>query len=301
MRLCNNTGDRGESNICFLNASLQALNSLDSFREFFVNRDFDPGEKKFPICDEIARLFRANPESIRSAKELRRLIGEEPGCSVYNDGSQQDASGFLMVLLDLISKGIKKVTGLNSSYMESLNSKQKISHKFISTEDGSCPNCGVPIPVKEELISILPLSTGNNQDVKKICDLLQENYVDSPPFRRRCEECQGRNIDEMQKHFARTTKLISHLSETLIIQVAKFDPQMQQLSRNLWPEGLLETSDGGVYDLISIINHDGSNLDSGHFYTYIEQNDESWREFNDTKTFHWEKKSKISDSNYIYI
>ena len=301
MRLCNNTGDRGESNICFLNASLQALNSLDSFREFFVNRDFDPGEKKFPICDEIARLFRANPDSIQSAKELRRLIGEGPGCSGYNDGSQQDASGFLMVLLDLISKEIKKVTGQNSSYIESLHSKQKISHKFISTEDGSCPNCGVPIPVKEELISILPLATGNNQDVKKICDLLEENYVDSPPFRRRCEDCQERNIDEKQKHFARTNKFISHFSETLIVQVERFDSQMQQLSRKVWPESLLETSDGGVYELISIINHDGSNLDSGHFYTYIEQNDESWREFNDTKTCHWKKKSIISDSNYIYI
>ena len=78
MRLCNNTGDRGERNICFINASLQALNSLDSFREFFVNRDYDPGENKFAICDEIGRLFRANPDSIQSAKELRRLIGEEP-------------------------------------------------------------------------------------------------------------------------------------------------------------------------------------------------------------------------------
>ena len=266
-----------------------------------MNHDYDPDKKEFPICDEIGRLFRTDPDKVQSAKKLRRLIGEEPGCSLYNDGSQQDASGFLMVLLDLISKEIKKVTNQNSSYMERLNSKQKISRKFISSEDGSCPNCGAPIPVKEETISILPLSTGNNRDVKKICDLFEENYVDSPPFRRRCEECQGKNIDEKQKHFAKTEKFISHFSETLIIQVARFDPHMQQLSRKLWPEKLLETSDGGIYELISIINHDGSNLDSGHFYTYSEQNDESWREFNYTKSCHWDKKSIISDSNYIYI
>ena len=90
-----------------------------------MNRDYDPGENKFPICDEISSLFRANPEGIQSAKELRRLIGEESGCSMYNDGSQQDAGGLLMVLLDLISKEIKRVTGQNSSYMEKLNSKQK--------------------------------------------------------------------------------------------------------------------------------------------------------------------------------
>ena len=301
MRLCNNTGDRGERNICFINASLQALNSLDSFREFFVNRDYDPGERMFPICDEIARLFRANPDIIQSAKKLRKLIGEEPGCSQYNDGSQQDASGFLMALLDLISQEIKKVTGQNSPYIEGLNSKQKISHKFISTDDGSCPNCKVPTPVKTESISILTLSTENNQDVKKIRDLLEDNFIDSDPFRRRCEECQEKDIDEMQKRLARTKKFISHFSETLIIQVARFDAQMQQLSRKVWPESFLETPDGGVYELISIINHEGSNIDSGHFYTYIEQNNESWRELNDTKTRQWEKKSIVSDSNYIYI
>merc|ERR1712154_567592 len=138
------------------------------------------------------------------------------------------------------------------------------------------------------------------QDVKKIRDLLEENFVDSDQFRRRCEECQGRNIDEMQKHVARTNKFISHFSETLIVQVNRFDAQMQQLSRKVWPESLLETSDSGVYELISIINHDGLSNNSGHFYTFIEQSDASWREFNDTKTRQWEKKSIISDSNYIY-
>ena len=53
LKLCNNTGVREETNICFLNAALQALNSLDYFREFFVNRDYDPGSHQFPICDEI--------------------------------------------------------------------------------------------------------------------------------------------------------------------------------------------------------------------------------------------------------
>ena len=114
MKLLNNTGILHEQNICFLNASLQALKSLERCREFFINRDYDPGDLSFPICDEIGRLFRGNSEAIQSAGRLRKLIGDGEGCSSYNDGTQQDAGGLLLILLDLISEEIKTVTGRKS-------------------------------------------------------------------------------------------------------------------------------------------------------------------------------------------
>ena len=43
IKLRNNTGLATETNICFLNAALQALNSLDFCRTFFVNREYDTG------------------------------------------------------------------------------------------------------------------------------------------------------------------------------------------------------------------------------------------------------------------
>ena len=67
MRLCNNTGVPGTQNICFLNASLQALKSLDIFKEFFTRRDYDSENQQFPICDEIQKLFSQNSENVQSS------------------------------------------------------------------------------------------------------------------------------------------------------------------------------------------------------------------------------------------
>ena len=105
MKLLNNTGILHEENICFLNASLQALKSMESCCQFFIRREYDPGNLHFPICDEIGRLFRGNSEAIQSAGQLRKLIGLQEGCRSYNDGTQQDAGSLLLILLELICKG----------------------------------------------------------------------------------------------------------------------------------------------------------------------------------------------------
>ena len=141
MRLCNNTGVPEEQNICFLNASLQALKSLDIFKEFFTRRDYASENQQFPICDEIQKLFSQNSEDVQSAALLRRLIGFQEGCQIYNDGTQQDAGALLIVLLDLINTEIQSVSGRESSLIEKLTSKQRIAYNFLGTEDGSCPSC----------------------------------------------------------------------------------------------------------------------------------------------------------------
>ena len=79
-KLCNNTGLKDETNICFLNAALHALNSLNVCREFFVNRDYDPGDLQFPICDEISRIFKfSGSQFVASAGTSE--VGPRPSAS----------------------------------------------------------------------------------------------------------------------------------------------------------------------------------------------------------------------------
>ena len=157
MKLLNNTGILHEQNICFLNASLQALNSFESCREFFINRDYDPGDLSVPICDEIGKLFRGDAEAIRSAGRLRKLIGLKEGCQGYNDGTQQDAGALILILLNLVSEEIKTVTGKESSFLEMFTSEQIISNNFTATEDGSCPLCGSPSVPMDQNVMLFPL------------------------------------------------------------------------------------------------------------------------------------------------
>ena len=162
MLLCNNTGVLGDQNICFLNASLQALKSVKSIRDFFIRRDYDQEDLQFPICDEIKRLFCLNSEDVQTAADLRRLIGSKVGCGSYNDGTQQDAGALLLVLIDLINTEIQSVSGRESSLMEKLTSRQIIANNFLATEDGSCPLCGSSSGQMEQNITLFTLQATTN-------------------------------------------------------------------------------------------------------------------------------------------
>ena len=103
------------------------------------------------------------------------MIGDEEGCSSYNDGTQQDAGSLLLILLDLISEEIKAVTGTKSSFMDKFTSKQIISNNFTATDDGSCPLCGNPSEPMEQNVILFPLRASMNQNRdKSIQDLIQE-------------------------------------------------------------------------------------------------------------------------------
>ena len=190
-KLCNNTGVREEANICFLNAALQALNSLDYCREFFVNRDYDPGAgMRFPICDEISRIFNfSKTQFVASAGSLRSLIGRMEGgsYSYFNDGSQQDSGAFLQLLLNLVDSEISFVTKHKSKFLDELQSKQIISYSFVGTVDGSCSFCGNPGYMREEEFNLLLLTPQKNENGKiQVKELISQNYdTPMPQFRMR--------------------------------------------------------------------------------------------------------------------
>ena len=304
-KLTNNTGQPAENNICFLNASLQALNSVDFCREFFVNRSFDPGDLKFPICDEISRIFKFSSSNfVTSAGTLRALIGTLDGgsYSYYNDGSQQDSSAFLQLLLNIIDTEIVSVTGRKSTFLEEFKSKQKISYNFTATEDGSCPHCGSQAYRREQDFNVLVLIAQNSLHRKKdIKDIITENFdTPAPLLRMRCSACQADTIPEEQKQFAREVRELSLWPNVLIVEVGKFDAYMQKIRRNIFPEDVLQVSSGDSYELVSIINHSGPNQYSGHYVTFVKR-ENKWYECNDQKLDVRVKDDVISDNNYIYM
>ena len=141
-----------------------------------------------------------------------------------------------------------------------------------------------------------------NKGLKKnIKDLIRENF-DSPSsqFRMRCDVCQDETIDETQKQYAQETKIISHLSNILIIQVSKFDNYLKKIRRNICPEDCFEITSGETYELVSIINHIGTNHNSGHYVTFVKR-ENSWLECNDKTITARIKENIISDNNYLYL
>ena len=99
---------RRERNICYVNSVLQLLHAIPVIRRFFLDHQPDPREKqKLMLCDELHRIFLcANTGEPTSAANLRSIIGGWRGrdLAYINNGSQQDASMFLTLLLDLVDE-----------------------------------------------------------------------------------------------------------------------------------------------------------------------------------------------------
>ena len=108
LKLVNNAGNRNERNLCFVNSSLQLLYSVPDINDFFKSRSYRENfTGKLPVSDEMSRIFRTEGETMASAAELRRLIGQyNRRPDIYN-GSQQDMEEFTRLLLTCIEKELE--------------------------------------------------------------------------------------------------------------------------------------------------------------------------------------------------
>ena len=71
LKLINNTGQRDEKNLCFVNTSLQLLYSISEVRDFFQEKVYRKNYKeRLPISDEVSRIFKTEGQFRTSAAEL---------------------------------------------------------------------------------------------------------------------------------------------------------------------------------------------------------------------------------------
>ena len=101
-----------ETEICFVNASLQLMNSLPECRRYFVEKQYktQDSQQRFPICDDVSAIFRTPNTISNGAGSLRQLIASINGWGYLGVG-QQDMTQFLTILLDEIDKEITRFSG----------------------------------------------------------------------------------------------------------------------------------------------------------------------------------------------
>ena len=101
-----------ETEICFVNASLQIINSLPECRRYFVEKRYQTqdSQQQFPICDDISAIFKTSTNISNGAGSLREIISSINGYGYLKVG-QQDMTAFLTILLDEIDKETTRLTG----------------------------------------------------------------------------------------------------------------------------------------------------------------------------------------------
>ena len=141
LKLINNSGEESTKNLCFVNTSLQMLYSLPEVRSFFVNQHYKVNQDQsanFKICNEVSRIFKSAGQYSISASTLRLLIGCESQNEEICNGSQQDITLFLRLLLQQVEKELSDMHGPHGLFINRFWGREHVIKKFVNSSDGTC-------------------------------------------------------------------------------------------------------------------------------------------------------------------
>ena len=95
-----NYGRRKSLNLCFVNADVQMLASIKTFRTFFTERKYLDNEvqivnAEYPISDSLHDIFSSNGQIEVSCNSLRSMVAEKADERHLSNGEQQDCQVWL--------------------------------------------------------------------------------------------------------------------------------------------------------------------------------------------------------------
>ena len=311
-------------NSCFINSSLQIfihcplfINKLISKRNQ-INENIPITFNFFTICETILKT-KSKYISIYSFKNILGLKHKS-----FSGFIQQDSQEFIRLFLEDISKELNEIKNNTNIYRLLSNSDSKSKkmrdqdfhlnfsrrEKSIITDIFYAQIVNIyTCQCKNEIYSFqkildFPLLFPNKLKSYFISlyDLLKLYFsVEYIDFETKCDKCQ-----KILKH--KKELKISRPPEILILSLQRIDlltgkklmykvkfPQKLDIKEFIDKECGYEHE--SKYDLFGIINHKGS-LNSGHYFSYIENENKQWIEYNDSKVCEVKNFSDCTDSVY---
>jgi len=295
-RLKGNVGliNPGEQ-ICFMNASLQSLFSLEKFNKMVLEQQYDDKsiaqnyfnlwltyrDATVPIyaqyfASKMREIYKTQNEYLNEAG-LKDLIGTPEGSAMYDNYlittglalnttfNQEDAHEFIITLFRRMGSPVN---------LFSFKMREKI-------ECSECKTTHTPSESPDLLTIELPITASSLQDCLK-------NYTEDVIDDYFCANC-GKNVKAIK------TSSFSNLPQYLAIQLLRhaFDPEKSELSKKLTDvsiphlldlqphfikEGRQTIFENAKYNLKAIILHSGTTLKHGHYIAWAQ------RKVNDQET-----------------
>ena len=102
-------GRSKSQNLCFVNAEVQLLASIKTFKSFFVEQEYSSCEvqianAQYAISDTLHDIFSSNGDIEVSCSKLRSLVAQKSGNQDLSDGQQHDTQEFHFALVDSLEK-----------------------------------------------------------------------------------------------------------------------------------------------------------------------------------------------------
>ena len=311
-------------NSCFINSSLQIfihcplfINKLIS-KEKTINENTPITFSFYSICDTILKT-KSKYISIYSFKNILGLKHKS-----FSGFIQQDSQEFIRLFLEDLSKELNEIKYNTNIYRLLSNTGSKTKkvrdedfHLNFSRREKSIITdifyaqivniytcqCKCEIYSFQKILDF-PLLFPNKikSNYISLYELLKLHFaLEYIDFETKCDKCQ-----KILKH--KKEMKISRPPEILILSLQRIDlltgkkliykvkfPQKLDIKEFIDKECGYEHE--SKYDLFGIINHKGS-LNSGHYYSYVLNENKIWIEFNDSKVCEVKNFSDCTDSVY---
>ncbi|RHY33510.1 hypothetical protein DYB32_001570 [Aphanomyces invadans] len=272
--------------ICYMNALLQQLFHLPSFRDHILATPIDPATSH--AAEEVAEL---QAVFVSLAHTSRRWHDPTAFCVSHRDLDgqptdlrvQMDADEFLGMLLDRVESVVKKASP--TATIGALGFGGQLVNQII-TEHGH-------VSEREEPFVVLSLDVQHKHSVEASL----ASYVDG-------ETLEGDNAyycEQVQQKVRATKRVcLKTLPDTLVVHLKRFEfdyDTMEKVKLNDYVEFPTQlnmapytaeslqrghSADEAWYTLKGVVVHSGTS-DMGHYYSFIQDRDNSneWWEFND--------------------
>ena len=289
----NTKGIINSLNECYIISSLQCLIHCKIFIEnLFKEKDKIFKDGIINICE----IQSNNIYNLDSLDKFKQLLKEKK----YQKKEQEDSMEFCRSLLGQISDELNiakkykpklEYESLDFENMPLLESYRKFKDNIYQRENSIVTNifnvniinkciCKLcnheSTSYQAELGLILTLKIENNQTIE-LQNIIKQNFEDET-VDKKCENCKKGKKAKKSKGICKLPEILilsiqEKIEDTYPIKINK------ELNLKKYVNNELITNNNTIYELISIINHQGA-YDKGHYFSYINIKNE-WYYFSD--------------------
>ncbi|XP_069389824.1 uncharacterized protein [Paralichthys olivaceus] len=256
-----NLGFPNPSQICYMNSILQSLLTLTEFiGDIRVQKDMwelAPGAEFLRAFMDIVRCHRSpnKGNKLQALFAFKMEVGKR--CAEFLDMGQKDAHELLTTFLDYVERLHPVITGRPGMADLYICPIQK-HLMFKMTNTRACKKCGQG-SINEEVFNNLSLNLVPQESVKEMLD----HYLLKTEFECKCV-CGGANSTQCYSFDTLPRILILHVKRFCFTPFYTLKKLIDPI--NISRELIISSTQGqGQYSLVSVVNHIGSNGNSGHY------------------------------------
>jgi ubiquitin C-terminal hydrolase len=272
-------GLQNVGNTCFLNAVVQVLRNIKSFKEFILTTKIIEGTPGEELIHTMRILFtkmeRCDVVIPMNFNQIIQKLSQQYGNSQFRGLRQNDSHELLIFILDLIYEAAAKQPNYNVNttcpMIKTWNNHFKAEGNFISNhmfcqsyDQIICDNCHHISYSYHPMLTVTLALPEHNCTLEECLDKYRSTQILDDQNRYKCEKC---GIKTNAQHIMN----IGKSSTILIITLNRFSNRRQKnniavdIPRNLTIDNI--SSHGNIcknYKLIGSIIHHGS-TSSGHY------------------------------------